>query len=536
MKPLSRSQLMQGTVTEVSGFTSLRYLGLRKDAPNLGKLEEQAQSILPNGASATLDLFYSLYDQQPELKPAENTPATSQYWRSILGNAMETTAYQQMHAKTAFDELTSLIGTITMGQSVLGMISDEDKEKLEEMAQAEAELQEALQDAGDAGAQAQADAQALAGLQQALGNSQSRQAKQAIQQAQEQAQQSQSKAQAAQMTLEQAQALAEQLNQQLMGQPDSTEAQAKQTELKRLAQAAANKAATEVKEVSELLQSWGMEPGELKRSSAAEAMDIVKRMRQSEEFKKFQELLGRMRHIAQRKSASNHTGEGYYIPKVRYGNDLTDLDPSEFLAFAHPVLKFQFLNRWAKEELRLTERIFKETLGKGPVVVLEDGSGSMSGIKKLWSKAVCLTLAYYAKLEGRTFVWIHFGSKSSRLICKVYPKGNLTPKDMLEIAETFLDSGTDFEKPLDKALEVIEQEGLNKADIAMVTDGECAVAADWLSKFLARKQKMGVNVITVLMDVGESSIASVRQFSDRVDTVSQFTAEEAGQKVISNLT
>jgi uncharacterized protein with von Willebrand factor type A (vWA) domain len=338
------------------------------------------------------------------------------------------------------------------------------------------------------------------------------------------------------MTLAQAQSLAEQLNQQLMGEPESAEAQAKQTELKRLAQAAANKAATEVKEVSELLQSWGMEPGELKRSSAAEAMDIVKRMRQSEEFKKFQELLGRMRHIAQRKSASNHTGEGYYIPKIRYGNDLTDLDPSEFLAFAHPVLKFQFLNRWAKEELRLTERIFKETLGKGPVVVLEDGSSSMEGIKKLWSKAACLTLAYYAKLEGRTFVWIQFGSKSSRLICKVYPKGNLQPKDMLEIAETFLSSGTDFEKPLDKALEVIEQENLNKADIAMVTDGECAVAGDWLSKFLARKQKLGVNVITVLMDVGESSIASVRQFSDRVDTVSQFTAEEAGQKVISHLT
>ena len=80
------------------------------------------------------------------------------------------------------------------------------------------------------------------------------------------------------------------------------------------------------------------------------------------------------------------------------------------------------------------------------------------------------------------------------------------------------------------------EEVLEKADLALLTDGECAVSDAWLREFLTEKERLGVNVFTVLMDVGTTADATVAEFSDRVEKVSELTAEEAGRKVIAHLT
>lgn len=537
MSKLNRSQLLAQAVSAADDFTALRYLRMREETPRLTQLEETGVKSLPNVQGALLDLYHSLWAPEPTLKPKEEVSTANQYWRQMLESAVQTTAYEQMHAQTQLQELASLLGTIIMGQSILEMVPEEDREQLKQQAEAQAEADAAQQQMQQAQAQADAAGQLLAQLQQAIGNGQpvSAQAQQAMADVRVQMQQAQAQAQSAQMTLEQAKTKAEAIARDLMGEAGSEKAQQKQTEMARITQQAATKAAQEVKEVSNLLQSWGIDPGELTREGVPKAMDIIKRMKSSKEFQKFKELLGRMRQIAQRKARSNARSEGRVVPRIEYGRDIARAESTELANLVHPATRTKTLERWVRGELCLIGRQRKQKLGKGPVVTCEDGSGSMAGEKKLWSKAVCLALAYYAKLEKRTFVWIHFGSKSSRPVVRVYPNGQVSAEQMLEIAETFLSSGTDFEVPLSKALEVIRKEGLIKADIAMVTDGECAVTNTWLRGFLTEKRTMEVNVFTVLMDVGDSSIATVKQFSDRVETVSNFTAEEAGLKVISHL-
>lgn len=528
---MTKATLLNAMVMDADDFTALRYLKHREQTPRLRQLEDSGAKM-PNASGVLGDLYYSLWAMEPELK--QETPKSSVYWRQILDSALQTSAYQEMHARTQLEELNSLVGTISMGEEILSMVPEEDKEQLRELAEAEREARDAEQQIQGAQAQADAAGQLLAELQQVMqGQPSNAQAQQAQGQVQSQMQQAQAQAQAAQMTLEQAQARAKALQQELMGAPGSPEAQAKQTQMARAAQAAATKAAEEVKEVSNMLQSWGIEPKELTEQGIPDALDIVKRMRQSDAFKRFKDLLGRIRHIAARKAKSNIRREGRFVPKTEYGRDIARAEADELAALVHPALRLKKLQQWTRGELRLARRVFKATLGKGPIVFLEDASGSMDGTKQQWAKAIALALAYFAKIEQRTFAWVMFDGTVRKV--KVFPNGRMTAREMLEIAESRAGGGTNFDKPLDKAMELIKKEGLKKADILMGTDGECAVPAAWLKSFLAEKKMMEITVVTVLMDVGDSSIATVGQFSDRVEKVSRFTAEEAGQKVFAHM-
>lgn len=531
---LSRSQLLSQLVTEADDFTALRYLKHRDDTPRLIDLEKSGVEVLPNAQGALADMYYSLWSPEPGLKPADKTSASLSYWRSMLDSAYNTTAFQQMHAQTQLQELTSLIGTLSMGEETFKLIPKEDQEKLKGLQEAEKEASDAQQQMQLAQADVGAANQLISQLQAVMQGNSSAQAQEALANVKSQMQQAQSNAQAAEMTLQEATAKADQIAQDLMGKPGTPEAQAKQTQLQRAAQAAATRASEEVKEVSNLLQSWGIEPKELGKGDPAEALKVIKCMRKSEAFKKFKDILGRMRQIAARKSKSNITKEGRFVPKVEYGRDIAKAGNDQIAALVNPTTRMQTLQSWMRSELQLKGQKFKANLGKGPVVVCEDASGSMDGDKQQWAKAVVLALAYFAKLENRTFVWILYDSVVHK--AKVFISGRLTPQDMLEVAEARAGGGTNFERPLSKAIELIQKQSLKKADICFITDGECAVSTSWLKNFLNEKQKMEVNVITVLVDVGDTSCASVKEFSTSIQTVSSFTAEEAGQKIIANLT
>jgi uncharacterized protein with von Willebrand factor type A (vWA) domain len=167
------------------------------------------------------------------------------------------------------------------------------------------------------------------------------------------------------------------------------------------------------------------------------------------------------------------------------------------------------------------------------VVVCEDASGSMEGAKQQWTKALVLALAHFAKLQKRSFGWILFDARVH--LAKIYPRGVLSAKEMLEIAESRAGGGTDFESPLRRAVEMIKEEGLKKADILLVTDGMCAVSDKFLKELLAVKRALEINIFTVLVNVGETTDQTVKEFSDRIVPISELSTEEAERKVIEIL-
>ncbi|MEO0249788.1 MAG: VWA domain-containing protein, partial [candidate division WOR-3 bacterium] len=222
--------------------------------------------------------------------------------------------------------------------------------------------------------------------------------------------------------------------------------------------------------------------------------------------------------------------------KMETGRDLKRAVPSELVALSHPALAAKTQTRWARGELRLRGQKSRRKLGHGPVVLCEDGSGSMAGEKQMWAKAMTLAVAHFAKLQRRGFSWIHFGAEYSPTTVRVYPGGNLTARQLLEVADTFLNAGgTSFERPLQEAVKVIREQGLKKADILLVTDGMCAVSEKFLKELLAVKRALEVNIFTVLVNVGETADVTVQEFSDNIIPISALTADEAENKIFRYL-
>ncbi len=543
--PLTRQELQKLLVTDADAFTALRFLRHRERTPALAELENQGGSEVPGFAGALCDLYHSLWAESSKVK--EEIPADRRFFAEILKGAVASSSFESLHAQTQYSDLKSVLGSLSMGDAVLATMSKEEKKNLQDTAEAQKAADQAEAEAEQAEAEASATemlAQSAQGqaTQTGLGKPDGRaggsssgvasgltpeEAQAIASELAEQAQGARAKAESARETANGAKEFAESIANELLGQPGSEEALEKAKDLARRGFSAAKKSQAKVEEVSKTIDSWGLEEGELVQMGIGETMSLLQKMSASDALKKFAKLLGRLKRIAARKAASDDKAEGVRVSKPETGRDINRALPRELIALAHPALRVQALKRWTRGELALRGEEQKKKLGEGPVVVCEDSSGSMDGVKQQWAKAVVLALAHYAKLRNRSFAWIMFDTAIQR--SRTFQRGRLSPKDLLEIAESRSGGGTDFECPLREAVKVIRTAGLKKADIAFITDGDCAVSDEFVREFGEVKKALEVNVFAVLCDVGHTAEATIAKFSDRVERASSFNESEAEQ-------
>jgi uncharacterized protein with von Willebrand factor type A (vWA) domain len=160
----------------------------------------------------------------------------------------------------------------------------------------------------------------------------------------------------------------------------------------------------------------------------------------------------------------------------------------------------------------------------------------MAGDKEIWSKAVTLTLLEIARRQRRLFRSICFSSDDTPLQIidmNARDRYHVSTEKVLDLAEYFPGGGTDFQKPLDAALECLRTSRYKKGDIVFITDGECQVTTEWADQFRKEKEKLGFSLFSILIDVGSSSLGTLKQFSDRITTIKQLTGDEAKDIFIS---
>ena len=153
----------------------------------------------------------------------------------------------------------------------------------------------------------------------------------------------------------------------------------------------------------------------------------------------------------------------------------------------------------------------------------------MAGEKELWSKAVTLTLLEIARRQRRPFHSICFSSSETPLqTLDLNTRNRYGVEDdrVMDLAEYSPGGGTDFEKPLDAALVCLEKSRYKKGDVVFITDGECQVSADWSEQFREAKERLGFSLFSILIDVGPSSLGTVKEFSDRITTIKHLTTDE----------
>src|SRR6266849_5790014 len=177
-------------------------------------------------------------------------------------------------------------------------------------------------------------------------------------------------------------------------------------------------------------------------------------------------------------------------------------------------------------EARLNQkaRLLEDQLRHGDHTELKP----MQGDKELWAKAVSLTLMDIARRQRRLFRAVLFSSGPESLrVLDLNNKRRYQPEltKVLEMAEYFPGGVTDFQTPIDAAIELLEDRKLERGDIVVITDGECQVAPEWLAGLRERKEELKFSIFAVLVDVGSSELSTLAQFSDRVSSVKKLTVE-----------
>lgn len=224
------------------------------------------------------------------------------------------------------------------------------------------------------------------------------------------------------------------------------------------------------------------------------------------------------------------------IYDINRGKTLGQMLPSELLALKNPLRKRDFLRRYLEAGLLEYDLRGEDTLGKGPLVICLDVSGSMGGDKELWAKAVALTLLEICRRQHRQFLAILFGSAEDPrkiyrpLLARRSSGGRqaLDSQEVLRLAEFFIGGGTDFEQPLQEALAELAKAPLKGGDLVLLTDGECQVGEVFLEHSNQAKKNLDVKIHVILVDKGGTSRKdSLAGFADSVTLISQLSALSA---------
>ncbi|MZP31379.1 VWA domain-containing protein, partial [Heliobacterium undosum] len=289
--------------------------------------------------------------------------------------------------------------------------------------------------------------------------------------------------------------------------------------------------AAEQAETAQALIQYGLGPGEQKTMPPEKRMELAEILRGSGKLRKVSELAGRMKAMAAKKRRNRTHQPPTEVVDVEMGADLSRILPSELAQLRCPSTRMDFLRRFSEGQLMQRKLEGKETEGKGPIIACVDSSGSMAEnmgghSREEWSKALCLALFDIARKQRRAFAAILFGS-ASQIVSFEFPKPKRAkPQDVLDMVTRFLSGGTNFERPLQEALNLLQRSAFKKGDVIFITDGQCSVSNDFLERFQKVKTEKEFHVIGVLIG-SDASDGTLSLFSDRLATVVQGSDDEA---------
>ena len=152
------------------------------------------------------------------------------------------------------------------------------------------------------------------------------------------------------------------------------------------------------------------------------------------------------------------------------------------------------------------------------MIVLIDSSGSMSGARDEWAKAIGISLLHFAQRKNRCFAGIVFSSSEEQLQEFFFNPGEKDLEKTVQFATSFIGGGTNFEHPLKRAATVIsENVKFKNADVVLVSDGICQISPDFKDAFVDLKLLYDFQVHSILIQTLQENY--VKEFSDSVHHV-----------------
>ena len=220
------------------------------------------------------------------------------------------------------------------------------------------------------------------------------------------------------------------------------------------------------------------------------------------------------------------------VDGVRRSRNLARMTGSELQHLSHPVLRRLWRARFAEAQLftyddrardpaarptaaaqRAPWRQRPTTLGRGPLLVCLDTSGSMQGAPEQVAKACVLQAVRSAHAGRRACRLMAFGGPDELL------EQDLTLdatglSALLDLMGQSFDGGTDVQTPMERAIASVQSQCWAEADLLIVSDGEFGVTHATLAALRDAKQRLGLRVHGVL--IGDRETVGLTEVCDRL--------------------
>lgn len=222
----------------------------------------------------------------------------------------------------------------------------------------------------------------------------------------------------------------------------------------------------------------GVGGGERQKLAPDEALRLAKMFKDNPRLMQVAEMVGRILRDMRFKRARRITGGREETVDVELGNETELLLPSEKMLLLDDTTEYEFMRRYQERSLLQYEQRGTEEAGYGPLIVVRDESGSMSGPKNIWAAAVSLALVAIARKEKRDAAVIGFGSSSQQEMWTFMHNELFDPANVVDMAGHFFGGGTDATPALAMAKGWTDTLDFNKADIVHIGDGADNYGAD----------------------------------------------------------
>lgn len=233
-------------------------------------------------------------------------------------------------------------------------------------------------------------------------------------------------------------------------------------------------------------QLWDLSDSTWEMNDFKEFEKYAAFLQQDKSLQKLAALLGNLRN------SSRKTFEMVPIPdaQIRYAvkssitgvqqsDDLGSLLPSEIALLADSRTEGLFIKRLAEKKLQCYdyetnlldyEKTFKREqphLEKGPFIICMDTSGSMEGMPEMVAKALTLALIRMSAKTGRRCYLIAFSNQIQTL--EVSDLKECLPQLLRFLKHSFR-GGTDLTPAIKEALQMLQTQQYEKADILLISD------------------------------------------------------------------
>jgi uncharacterized protein with von Willebrand factor type A (vWA) domain len=296
---------------------------------------------------------------------------------------------------------------------------------------------------------------------------------------------------------------------------------------------AISEASKEVEECKEACAALGLGPGAPGSNDPRAIADLFRRVRNNPVLRRICELAGRYRRLAQSRQRQKTIHGMDDVVGVTMDGDVGRLLPSELARLAgDDELADDTLRRLVERQCLSREYGGIEPVGKGPIAIVVDESGSMSGTKVETAKALALALAWVARFQNRWCALVAYsGSSGERLLA--LPPGRWDEAALLSWLEEFIGRGSDLDLPLRELPAYFRRlrcpEGVT--DIVVITDAILRIPDSLRASFNAWKVQVKARMISLVVRSEPGDLSSV---SDEVHLVSGLDpSTEAVGRVLS---